>query len=102
MLSIPNRLFDESFINTFFRSPNLSIIKKDLSNNALNRNSYISQHVISVVFEGEQRIHTYDGELISARAGEMLCLKRGFYTVTDLISQGKGFLSYLIFFDDEI
>jgi AraC-like DNA-binding protein len=101
MLTIPDRLLNEAFVVLFYRSPQVTLLQKQLSHSLSARSSYLAQHVITMVTAGEQRIRAYDGETMTIRAGQMGAIRRGLYTVTDLISEGSGFTAYLLFFNDE-
>ena len=101
MLTIPDRLLDETFVTLYYRSPRVTLLRKRLTQSLSARSSYLAQHVITMVTAGEQRIRAYDGETMTLRAGEMGAIRRGLYTVTDLVSEEAGFVAYLMFFDDE-
>ena len=101
MITIPDRLLEEDFVTVFFRSSSTVMLKKQISQPLLERSSYVSKHVLTVVVEGEQHIRAYDGETITLRAGQMGAIRRGLYTVTDLIANNGHFTAFLLFFDDE-
>ncbi|MEO0334335.1 MAG: AraC family transcriptional regulator, partial [Bacteroidota bacterium] len=102
MISIPQRLLHEHFIKVLLRSSQALFIQKELNKSNGNRKSYISRHVLTTVLEGEQHILSNDGYNIIVRAGEMAILRRGLYTVTDLISKQGSFRANLAFFEKEI
>ena len=101
MLIIPQRLLGESFIKVYFQSHNFTFLKKELEESLIGREAYISRHAISMVMEGEQHIRTYQGEVLKVKAGELAILKRGIYSISDLIIRGEKFKSFLLFFDLE-
>ena len=101
MITLPDRLYQESFVDLFYRSPTTVMPKKHVSESLPERTSYVARHVITMVTSGEQRIRAYDGETITLRAGDLGAIRRGLYTVTDLVSDQLGFTAYLLFFDDE-
>lgn len=100
MITIPDRLLDEVFVTVFYRSPRVTLLRKQLPHSLPARDSYVAQHVLTMVTAGEQRIRAYDGETMTLHAGEMGAIRRGLYTVTDLVSDASGFSAYLLFFDD--
>ena len=102
MIVIPQRLFDSSGVITIFRDGNVCILEKELSESIHNREGYISNHVVSILLEGQQRIQTYDENTVTINAGEVLFIPRGLYHITDLIPQGGHFRSLLFYFGNEI
>lgn len=100
MILIPQRLFEDSSVSVILRDGNTGILSKQLSQPTLNREGYISNHVISIVLKGTQRIKTYDDEWIEIRENEVLLIPRGMYHITDLLPKAGCFESLLFFFDD--
>jgi len=68
----------------------------------MNKQGYVSNHVVSVVLKGEQQISTYEEELIKVKAGEVLFIPRGMYYITDLLPENGNFKSMLFYFDDAV
>ena len=68
----------------------------------INREGYISNHVISIVLAGQQIIRPYDGPPIQVQANEVLFIPRGMYYVSDLVPAGGAFRSLLFYFDDSL
>ena len=79
MILIPQRLFEDERVATILRDGNVCILSKTLTEPIVNREGYISNHVISVLLEGQQQIRTYDGNLITINAGEIVFAPRGVY-----------------------
>lgn len=102
MILIPQRLFGQSGVNIILRDGNVCILEKQLSTPIIKREGYISNHVISILLEGQQQITTYDEEVIQMNPGEVLFIPRGVYHITDLIPQNGQFRSLLFYFDDAI
>ncbi len=102
MIVLPQRLFDSPAVTTILRDGNVCILTKELKEAIVNREGYISNHVVSMVLEGEQRIQTYEDELIRVKAGELLFIPRGMYYVTDLLPKTGHFRSILFYFDEDI
>ncbi|WP_020570925.1 AraC family transcriptional regulator [Neolewinella persica] len=101
MILIPQRLFNDKNVRTLMQDGNTCILHKELPEALIGREAYVSNHVISVVLAGEQRIKTYDDNVIHVRAGELVFLPRGVYYVTDLKPAADNFRSLLFYFDDE-
>ncbi|GAB5550958.1 MAG: T3SS regulon transcriptional activator ExsA [Saprospiraceae bacterium] len=76
------------------------MLRKQSEVSLLERQSYLSLHAFTMVVSGEQKIETDEGQL-NIKAGKMAFLRKGIYTINDLISQGGSFESYLLFFDDD-
>lgn len=102
MMLIPQRLFENPQVATILRDGNVCILAKELRQPVLQKEGYISNHVISICLAGQQRIETYDGEIFTVKAGEVLFIPRGMYHITDLLPKGGTFKSLLFYFDDAI
>ena len=101
MILIPQRLFPSPDVQTLLRDGNSCILHKSLPTEVKGREAYVSQHVVSIVLAGEQRLRTYDDTVIRVRAGELVFLPRGVYYVTDLKPAAGNFESLLCYFDDD-
>ncbi len=102
MIVIPQRLFDDPQVTTILRDGNTCVLKKELNRSLEKREGYISNHVISILLSGEQHIKTYDEELITVRAKEVLFIPRGMYHITDLVPAKGKFKSLLFYFNDPV
>ncbi|MEM9525871.1 MAG: AraC family transcriptional regulator [Bacteroidota bacterium] len=101
MILIPQKLFELSEVNTILRAGNVCILEKTLTKPVNKREGYVSNHVISIILAGEQRIVTYEDEEIVVSAGEVLLIPRGMYYTTDLLPvDGSPFRCLLFYFDD--
>lgn len=102
MILIPQRLFNDQNVRTLMQDGNTCILHKELPEALIGREAYVSNHVISAVLAGEQRLRTYEGNTITVRAGELVFLPRGVYYVTDLKPDTGNFRSLLFYFDDDL
>lgn len=102
MISIPSRLLQEDFVTVLLQSPQAVLLRKELSKSTGGRQSYVSRHAITAVIQGEQSIQSDKGEKIKVQAGEMAVMRRGLYTVTDLVLKDGRFEACLIFFEEEL
>ena len=102
MILIPQRLFGDKRVKTILRDGNVCILSKELSTPLVNREGYISNHVVSILLSGEQHIRTYEDNLIKVDPGEVLFIPRGMYYVSDLMPDGGTFKSLLFYFDDSL
>jgi len=102
MLSIPNRLLDSSFIHCYFQNHQVVFLQKELKLSLVERHSYLSMHALSFVEEGVQELELSDGTVFRVMAGEIVCLQRGIYTISDLLVKSQSFKSHIIFFTDEL
>lgn len=100
MILIPQRLFTDPNVRTILRVGNNCVLHKTLSEELIGREAYVSNHVVSIVLAGEQRIGTYEESVFRVRAGELVFLPRGVYYVTDLKPENGNFQSLLFYFDD--
>ena len=102
MIIIPQRLFGEKNVHTILRNGNVCILSKELNQAIINREGYISNHVISILLAGEQHIKPHEAATIKIKAGEVLFIPRGMYHITDLLPKEGTFKSLLFYFDDPI
>jgi len=102
MILIPQRLFGNKAVNIIFRDGNVCILEKQLSESLLNREGYISNHVISILLAGQQKIKTYEEQLLTINVGEILFIPRGLYHITDLLPKEGHFHSVLFYFGDDL
>ncbi len=86
-------------MQTLWQAGDLCMLHKKLPDPIYDREGYISRHAISLVLSGEQRIRTFDDELIRVQAGQLAIISRGLYFVSDLLSGKKPFESLLFYFD---
>lgn len=100
MISLPDRLLNEPFVTVFYRSPSIVMLKKRTNRSLLERSSYLARHALSFVVEGEQRLQGHNGEYLTLRAGDLGIIRRGLYTVTDIVAPRGHFTAFLLFFDD--
>lgn len=103
MVLIPQRLFDDPQVTTILRNGNVCILQKALKAPLFEREGYISNHVITILLAGEQRIRPHDADApIRVQAGEVLFIPRGMYYITDLLPATGTFRSLLFYFDDAL
>ena len=102
MILIPQRLFGDRHVKTIMRDGNVCILSKEMTTPVVNREGYISNHVVSILLAGEQHIRPVDGKLIKVKPNEVLFIPRGMYYVSDLIPEGGTFRSLLFYFDDAV
>ena len=102
MILIPQKLFSDPRISVLLRDGNVCILQKELHQPVLNREGYISNHVISIALSGVQQMKTYDEKQIQVKAGQVLFIPRGMYVVSDLLPKEGPFRNILFYFDDDL
>lgn len=102
MILLPQRLFGNPGVQTILKDQNVCILQKEIDTPILKREGYISNHVISILLQGEQILQTYDDEIIRIKASEVLFIPRGMYYISDVIPAGGKFKSLLFYFDDRL
>ena len=108
MIVVPDRLADLPFVNVYYAGPRFWMLHKKTQQALVDRQSYISKHVCSMVIQGEQHIYSEDGQKLIIKAGQMAFIRKGLYTINDLLladHQARGeahFEAYLIYFDDAV
>jgi len=102
MILIPQRLFDNKNVRTILRDGNVCILNKELTEPVVNREGYISNHVISIQLSGEQHIRNYEEQLIKVKEGKAIFIPRGMYHISDLIPKSGTFHNLLFYLDDSL
>ncbi len=103
MILIPQRLFDDAHVHTILRDGNVCILEKQLPTPLLEREGYISNHVVVILLAGEQCIRPQDAEQpIRIEAGQGIFIPRGLYYISDLLPAEGPFHSLLFYFDDRL
>lgn len=102
MLLIPQRLFRLESVHTILTDGASCILRKQMTEETSDRNSYIGTTVISYVRQGKQQIQNYDGAYVELPAGSFAILPKGIYTISDLIPQKGHFETLLFFFSDSV
>jgi len=99
MILIPDRLAQLPIVNIFYQSGEAWIVEKESTQPLLDRQSYISKHAFTMIYAGEQVIYNQEGFKIHLKAGQMAWIKKGLYTVNDILPKQGNFKAGLIFFD---
>ncbi len=102
MVLLPQRLFDNAAVSILFREGNSCILHKQLTEPTIDKEGYISNHVVSIILKGEQQLRTYEDELIRVKENEVLFIPRGLYHISDFLPKEGQFESLLFFFDENI
>ena len=100
MILVPQRLFEDERVRTLMRIGNGCFLHKTLPEPTVDREGYVSNHAVSIVLAGEQRIRPHEAPTFGARTGEVLLVPRGLYHITDLLPERGTFQSLLCYFDD--
>ena len=101
MVIIPQKLFHDRRVQVILQDGHTCILKKTIEEPLLNREGYISNHVISIVLRGRQQIRTYEEETIAVTGPSILFIPRGLYFVSDLLPDQGPFEAILCYFDDQ-
>ena len=102
MRTTPQRLLALDFVQVFHQSKQLVLLRKSLDKSLEGKQSFLSMHALSFVIQGQQRIEAYEGEILHINPGEIAVIKKGLYTITDMIAEKAPFEVCLLFFSDEI
>lgn len=102
MILIPQKLFEDKNVTTILRDGNVCVLSKELTETVIAKEGYVSNHVVSILLSGEQRIRTYDDTFINLFPNEVLFIPRGVYYITDLIPKNGKFKILIFFLDDSI
>lgn len=97
MILVPDRLVEQPNVVVYYKSPGLWLLHKESQEPILGRQSYISMPVFSLVKSGEQHIYTDEGEKIIVGPGKLVFLKKGIYTINDLLPRDGKFEAYLFY-----
>jgi len=100
MITVPHRLLDLPMVDVLFYDEKSTILHKRLYSEMNARESYVSQPALSIVIQGEQIISNSKGTKVHLKAGQMVLMQKGIYTISDLIPTGTIYESLVIFFDE--
>lgn len=102
MVNIPNRLLKTSAVQIYYHDEQITILEKSITEAVVQRPSYLTRHAISFILSGEQRLETEQGEIIKLSANDIVFLRQGIYTVTDILAKNNTFSSFHIFIHDRL
>ena len=99
MITVPHRLLSLPTVSVHHQGADCVVLTKRLTKPQHERPSYTKLHVLSIVRAGRQHIITEEGHAYHVHAGKAMLLRRGLYTVTDLLpAAGQAFCADLIYF----
>ncbi|MEL6674334.1 MAG: AraC family transcriptional regulator [Bacteroidota bacterium] len=102
MITIPHRILQEDFVDVIYQGSDLIMLRKELDSPLHERPSFVSMHALSVVGQGTQRIQALDGDFVMIPTGNFGLVKKGLYTVTDLLADEQRFSSVHFFFGERL
>lgn len=98
MVTVPARLLDLDYVTVHYRDEELTVLEKEMETSLYERPSYVSTHTVSVVLRGRQRIVSEEGRALDLLPGRVGLIRRGLYTVSDLITEEGSFRAILFYF----
>lgn len=99
MITVPARLLAMPEVSIIYRDADFCVLRKRLVRSTFDRHSYTNMHVLITIHSGEQHIVAEDGPVTVVTPGNPLMLRRGLYSVSDLVpGSGKLFDAFLIYF----
>ena len=103
MVTVPQRLLGLHGVDAVYRDDDLVVLRKRLSEPVRERASYVSMHALGIVAEGRQVVYGGLGKPLRVGPGEVAALRRGLYTLTDLLADDTGaFASTVVFCSDRL
>ena len=104
MVTVPDRLFDAPGVRTLHRSAGLAVLRKRVGEVLHERPSYVAMHALTLVSEGRQVVYDAEGgRRIRVGPGEVGVMRRGLYSISDLLAGSSGgFATTLVFVDDAL
>ncbi|MEO1436506.1 MAG: AraC family transcriptional regulator [Bacteroidota bacterium] len=102
MVNIPDRLLDVPFVHVLHQSQHVVWLAKSLTTPIEQRVSYVRMHAISIPRKGTQLIEPHEGQMLRIPPGMLALVRKGLYTITDLLAEKQGFQSLHLFFDDHL
>ncbi|MCW8127109.1 helix-turn-helix transcriptional regulator [Microbulbifer halophilus] len=100
---LPNALFRRADIKTLLRRENAAVLYKRLDQNLIDKAIFLTLPAILYVKNGAITCRNDDGSYAEADAGELVCLPKDLYAVSDYVSAPEtdnGEFSALLFFFD--
>ncbi len=102
MLTIPQRLLSQPDVDVWHHSTEVTILSKEVAQDIRHKTNFIGKHVITFIASGRQTIASNDGDSLQLEGGDIACIRKGLYSITDLISGSDSFRATLFFFDDTV
>lgn len=103
---LPNALFPRADIKTLLRRGDAAVLYKQLSQDLVDKNIFLTLPAILYVERGTVTCRNHDGTYAEAAAGELICMSKDLYAVSDYISsdtqEPRRFSALLFFFDAEV
>lgn len=102
MILVPQKLFDSEYVKVLLQDGLNCVLLKELDKSILNREAFISQHVINFIISGEQSIENEELLKVNMSFDKAVFITRDLYYITDLVSSKSSYKSLLFYLDDEI
>ena len=102
MITLPDKLHTLPFVTILHQSDGLLLARKRVTAPLYDRPSYLRQHVVSLVTAGRQRLRDDEGRSRQFTPGTVGLIRRGLYTVSDLLPDDGPFEVTLVYFDEKM
>lgn len=101
MRVLPQALYENSSIEKILRDGQSSVLYKEIGQDNLHKEGYVSTHAITLVLNGRLQIQKQGCGLDVVNEGEMIFLPKGIYMISDCVMPGDEPFSAMVFFFDE-
>lgn len=99
---LPQALLTMKNVSPVLSDGSSLILFKQLHENLLNKEIYLSTSIVVYLKSGRQVIHDYDGISERVEENNLIFLGKGIYTVSDFIPLNGGFKAILFSLDDRL
>ncbi len=99
---LPQALLTMKNVSPVLSDGSSLILFKQLHENLLNKEIYLSSSIVVYLKSGRQVIHDYDGISERVEENNLIFLGKGIYTVSDFIPLNGGFKAILFSLDDRL
>lgn len=99
---LPQALLTMKNVSPVLSDGSSLILFKQLHENLLNKEIYLSTSIVVYLKSGRQVIHDYDGISERVEENNLIVLGKGIYTVSDFIPLNGGFKAILFSLDDRL
>jgi AraC-like DNA-binding protein len=78
------------------------VIHKDLTEQVLHKEGYVSTHAITIVLRGNMKVENDEGFLTNVAENQMIFLPKGLYMISDTIPKDGKFEAVVFFFGEDL
>lgn len=98
---LPQALYENNAIHKILRDGQSCVLYKEIGQNTLHKEGYVSTHAITMVLQGRLQIEKYGCGMETVQEGQMIFVPKGLYMISDILLPHKEPFVAMVFFFDE-